>query len=511
VQPIRGALPSKALLVMPPQQQARGQKRDFYRRIRQADEDLGDDPLDASALQKRGEAKRKLGLIPEAVLDFDAALAADSKNVLALAGRGSAKRKLGQEREAIKDFDAALLLDPANALVLVGRGAARRQLGQLPEASADVSKAIASGLQSAWAFQLRGEIQRKLGSQEKAIIDFNMALASQPHYVPALAGRGAAKRALGRHKEALQDFNAAIALEPKNTSVLVGRGNTFLDLGSASEAIADFEAALRHEPQDTCAQWSLTVATQKEGPLLARSVTMNGFLAEPLNTKYVERRETEFRVNNLETYWSGETTDGQFFLYWCKKECRWKGSRTKALQKIREGGSSGILGAPVGMDIFASPLIVGWHEWDGSDWAKHADAGVTSIGPAVAVSRAVVLSGFSNPLNVQYIEQRLSKFMVNCHETYWSIDCEFFIFWCSKELRWKVSLADDLDYNRKGGSKAIAAAPASEDILRQLPLLTGWHEWDGEAWMKRETAGVSQLGAFSKASRQRGQAGVPQL
>lgn len=480
--------------------QPRGQKRDFYRRIRQADEDLGGDPLDASALQKRGEAKRKLGLIPEAVLDFDAALAADPRNVLSLAGRGSAKRKLGQEQEAIQDFDAALLLDPTNALVLVGRGAARRQLGQLAEASADVSKAIASGLQSAWAFQLRGEIQRKLGSHEKALVDFNMALASQPHYVPALAGRGAAKRALGRHKEAIQDFNAAIALEPKSTSVLVGRGNAFLDLGKAKEAIADFEAALRHDPQNACAQWSLTVATQKEGPLLARSITMNGFLAEPLNTKYVERREPEFRINNLETYWSGETTDGQFFLYWCKKESRWKGSRARALQKNKEGGSSAIIGAPVGIDILASPLIVGWHEWDGSEWVRHPTAGATSIGPAVALSRAVVLQGFSNNLNVQYIERRQTKCIVNNHETYWSVDFEFFIFWCAKELRWKLSLACDLEHNRKGGSKALAAAPASEDLLRQTPLLTGWHEWDGDAWVRRKTAGVSQLGAFSKAA-----------
>lgn len=485
---------------MAPKQQARGHKRDFYRRIRQADEDLGDDPLDASALQKRGEAKRKLGLLPEAILDFDAALVADPRNVLALAGRGSAKRKMGLEQEAVSDFDAALLLEPANALVLVGRGAARRQLGNLPEAAADVSKAIAAGLQSSWAFQLRGEIQRKLGSHEKAIIDFNMALASQPHYVPALAGRGAAKRALGRHKEAVKDFNAAIALEPKNTSVLVGRGNAFLDLGSSSEAIADFEAALRYDPENACAQWSLNVATQKEGPLLPRSVTMNGFLAEPLNTKYVEKREPELRVNDLETYWSNETSDGKFFLYWCKKESRWKGSRASALQKNREGGSSAIVGAPVGVDILASPFMTGWHEWDGSAWVKHPETGITCIGPAVALSRAIVLAGFnSTAINVQYMERREPKFMVNGHETFWSVDCEYFLFWCKKELRWKISLANDLDYNRKGGSKAFAAAPAGEDILQQQPFLTGWHEFDGTSWVKLKAAGVAKLGAFSKA------------
>jgi len=100
------------------------------------------------------------------------------------------------------------------------------------------------------------------------------------------------------------------------------------------------------------------------------------------------------------------------------------------------------------------------------------------------------------------MERRERRFIVNGHETFWSVDCEFFLFWCKKELRWKISLANDLDYNRKGGSKAFAAAPASEDILRQHPLLTGWHEFDGTSWVKLKAAGVTKLGAFSKATFQ---------
>lgn len=357
-------------------------------------------------------------------------------------------------------------------------------------------------MQSAWAFQLHGEIQRKLGFHEKAILDFNRALASQPHYVPALAGRGAAMRALGKQREAVQDFNAALALEPTNTSVLVGRGNAFLDLGSTSEAVADFEAALRHDPQNAFAQWSLNAAAQKEVPLQPRYVTMNGFRALPLNTKYVERREPEFRINDIETYWSTESGAGQFFLYWCKKESRWKGSKASALQKNRDGGSSAILGAPVGVDLLTSPFAVGWHEWDGAEWVKDEQTGVTSVGPAAALCRAVVLAGFSNAsLNVRYIERRQANCLVNGHGTFWSLDCDYFLFWCKKEFRWKLSLAGDLAYNRKGGSKAIAAAPASEDLLRREPLLTGWHEWDGSAWVRRKSGGVAHLGSFSKASR----------
>lgn len=175
-------------------------------------------------------------------------------------------------------------------------------------------------------------------------------------------------------------------------------------------------------------------------------------------------------------------------------------TRAGALQKIREGGSSALAAAPVGVDILTSPHIVGWHEFDGSTWTKAQRAGVTSIGPAVALSRSVVLSGFDSTAMNMYVERREPHFIVNNHETFWSVDSEFFIFWCKRERRWKVALASNLHYNREGGSKAFAAAPEHEDILRQQPLLVGWFEWDGTTWAKRKAAGVVQLGAFSTAS-----------
>lgn len=476
--------------------EARGKKRDFLRRIRVADEAISDDPRDAQALQKRGEAKRKLGLNQEAIGDFDAALKADPRFVLALAGRASAKKAMGLHHEAVVDFDAALEMEPLNALVLAGRGAARRKLGRMNDAMTDVSQAIACGLQSAFVFQLRGEIQRKLGFYEKAVTDFNMALASQPHCVPALAGRGSAKRALGIHKDAIADFNAAIALDPKNASVIAGRGISLQAIGREQDAIRAFNEALKYDPSNSYAMWGLK-ATQFAGPLLPRIVTLNGFSSSVLNTEYVERRDFLYRVNDLETFWSN---DNEYFLYWCKKERRWKGAPASSLQKNQGGSSSAIIGGPVGADIL-SIGTKGWHEWSGSSnqWVKQMDAVVSNISPAEAASRVVTLDGFTAAcLNVRFSERRNLEHIINGHETFWSVDGEYFLFWCKKESRWKLAKSDDLERNRTGGSAAVAAAPACEDLLKPT-LLKGWHEWDGKAWVKLAASGVAQLGASKKA------------
>jgi len=242
--------------------------------------------------------------------------------------------------------------------------------------------------------------------------------------------------------------------------------------------------------------WGLK-ATQFAGPMLPRRVTLGGFSSQILNAEYVERRDSLYRVNDLETYWA---SDNEYFLYWCKKERRWKGAPASSLQKNQAGGSSAIIGGPVGVDILSAGTK-GWHEWSGTEnkWVKRMEAVVSKIGPAEATSRMVTLDGFTAAcLNVRFSERRGAECVINGHETFWSVDGEYFLFWCKKECRWKLASSNDLERNRTGGSAAVAAAPACEDLLRPT-LLKGWHEWQGKAWVKKAAAGVAQLGASKKA------------
>lgn len=473
--------------------EARGRKRDFERQIRQCDISLESVPGDANAYRRRGEAYRKLGHLEKAISDFDAALALDPDSVLALAGRGGAKRSLGRHEEAARDFDAALKLEPRNAAVLVGRGAARRALGRLADAKADLDRAIALGLRSPFALQHRGEIHRKLGKYAEAVVDYDAALTVQPHYVAALAGRGAAKRASGCYDEAVADFTAALALEPRNAAVLADRGLTQLGLQRPREAAADFASALRLDPRSDFAKWGRGAASEmQEGAVLLRTLTLSGFTDTRLNTRYTERRDMKTIVNDVETYWS---TDGAFFLFWCSKQSRWKGSRASDLEKNRQGGSSAMVSGPEDVDLLDPALSQGWFEWNSVAWSKNPMAGVSSLGPTVALPRLVRLAGFvaTPALNGRFIEQR-HRALLNGHPTFWSGAGEHFLFWCKKEHRWKGSKRDSFVKNRSGGSSALVAAPLEADILSGAPL-PGWHEWMGSTWVKQSRAGVVAVAA----------------
>lgn len=471
---------------------ARGRKRDFEEAIQNCTSALKADPTNASLLHRRGDAKRKLGNLEEAMRDFDAALRIAPKHVQALAGRGVCRRTKGQLKEAVCDFDAALALQPNNATTMLERCAALRALGRTEDALNDADGAVKLGPRNPSAQQLRGELRRKLGKYKEAIEDFNNALGIEPKNVSALAGRGAAQRAMGRLTGALADLDLAYKLQPNNAAVLVSRGSAKLELGRCGEALTDFQAALKLTPEDAFAKWGQNMAT-RQSVMPLRHVTLAGFPTSRVNKLYVERRQPEFCVDDRETFWSVE---GDLFVFWCAKEKRWKGSRSRDLQKIQSGASCAFFGSPAGTDLLAPDYNKGWHQWDGKTWSQVPAAGVASLGPDGAPARSVTLTGFVGAeLNVRFVEVRHTDFSVGGRETFWSEDKSYFLFWCIKEKRWKGSKAGDLPRNRGGASKAMIAAPVSADLL-SFSLLKGWHQWDGKAWSFLQNGGVAGLGVI---------------
>lgn len=471
-------------------------RADFEAAIKKCTDELSLNPQNPPLLRKRGEAKRKLSQYKEAVADFNAALALQPKFPLALAGRGAARRAMGDLEEALRDFDAALKLEPHNALVLIDRGSARYALGRSQDALADAEAALKIRPHSVTALQLRGELRRKLGKHQEAISDFDAALQFDPQHVPALAGRGAARRALGLRAEAIADYDAALALAPRNTAVLAGRGAARLELRMAEKAKADFEAALVVDPNSEFAKWGRDAAAEQMRTA-GLQITLVGFKGSGLNAKYVERRRPGFSVNGLATYWS---LDGVYFLYYCEKESRWKGTRWDNLEKVQKGGGSGFIAAPIGADV-RSPTrpSKGWAEWDSATWVLRKTAGVASVVSLEVNIQTVTLQGFQRPeLNGRFGERYRPRFIVNGRETYWSGDGERFLYWSAKEGRWKGTLATDLNRVSTGRNLGFIGAPGGVDILAPA-LAVGWHEWDGKEWRFLDKAGVGAVGALAVA------------
>ncbi|MCI0340865.1 MAG: tetratricopeptide repeat protein, partial [Planctomycetales bacterium] len=97
----------------------------------------------AWAYFNRGLARRQLGDLPRAIVDFDAALALAPRFPGPLLYRGLARHESGDLAGAIADYSAALAMDPRTKEALCGRGAARASLGDLTGGLADLADAVA--------------------------------------------------------------------------------------------------------------------------------------------------------------------------------------------------------------------------------------------------------------------------------------------------------------------------------------------------------------------------------
>jgi len=485
---------------------APGTKRDFERAIQSYDAavdgcDRNNKEACAKAFYERGEAKRKHRHFFEALEDLNASLGLNPTLAQALASRGGVKRQLGQYPAAISDYNESMQSlgskDPEVLReILVGRAAAKRAMGNLTEAMVDVNHAISLGQKNPFTMQLRGELQRKLGKHEAALQDYDAALKLNPCYVPALAGRAAAQRTLGKFQEAIKDFTAGLSLSPSDANMLADRGYTKFQMGLPDDAMEDYTQALKIDPEHRFAKWALNqleVKAEQGAVFLRRSVTIEGFARTALNTRYVERREEKRLVNCRETWWA---EDEQHFFFWSEEEHRWKASLSGYLEKIRAGGKFGVASAPEGRDLLddKSPKK-NWYEWDGLKWEVQPKVSISTLGPANKQLRIVTLAGFQGgALNSEYDELRESMYCVNYRETYWSVDREYFLFWCSKDARWKGSRRQDLQKIQEGRSPAIIAAPAKQDLLRGT-YLKGWREFQSGKgdWVLLQDAGVVAL------------------
>ena len=77
------------------------------------------------------------GLLPEAVADYTAVLAAEPANVDAAYKRGAAHHKLGALEAAIADYTTALSLDPRHAKAAYGRAACNNLAGNFDAANGE--------------------------------------------------------------------------------------------------------------------------------------------------------------------------------------------------------------------------------------------------------------------------------------------------------------------------------------------------------------------------------------
>jgi len=455
--------------------------------VQKCNEELARNPGSWEILLRRGSAKSKLKDTAGATEDFSMVLAKQPNCVAALTQRGKCRQHDFKLQEALQDFDRAIKVEPRNPIALQLRAELHSRLGRAEDAVNDATRVIALQPSNSHARQIRGESLRKLRKFPEAVEDFNKALALNPRFVNALAGRGATYRACIQHASALADYNSALSLEPRSAACLAGRGAVHLELGENEEAEADFQQALQVDPHSAFSSWGLKVAKKKVWKTRLRCIALAGFDLDSVNVTFTEARLAEFLVNNHETYYS---QNGLFVMYYCAHEGRWKVARTLDLQRIKSGRSVGILGAPQGEDLLASSHRRGWYEWDGMVWAARPSAGVHRCTFVGDVPHALVLEGFAHEaMNGRFLERREPGSLVNGRSTFLAENGQCFLYWCTKEARWKGTRMGDMPKVKTGKSLGFTGAPPGADILAK-ELRSGWFEWDGGKWVVQSKAGI---------------------
>jgi len=161
---------------------------------------------------------------------FDRALElnANRADVPTLVGRGDSLLALGREGDALVAFEAAIAADPSRTElaqrveILKFRGAEQRlarardaaKAGRLDEAVQSYASAIAASPDSPFLYRELAGVERQKGNADAALEDFRKAVALDPADAKSQAQIGELLEAAGDMEGAERAYAASLAIEP---------------------------------------------------------------------------------------------------------------------------------------------------------------------------------------------------------------------------------------------------------------------------------------------------------
>ena len=172
---------------------------------------------DAEAFNNRGNAKYRLKLYKEAIIDYDLSIHQDTNYSLAYYNKAATIEQLPSPDYKITEklYSKAIQIDEKYMLAYNNRGLARYQQNKLKEGLEDCNKALQLAPDYPNAYHNRGIIYFAMKNYKKAIEDYTTAIRLNPEYALAYSNRGVAKYYLNDKQNACMDWQ--IALQKGNT------------------------------------------------------------------------------------------------------------------------------------------------------------------------------------------------------------------------------------------------------------------------------------------------------
>ncbi|MFB2919719.1 tetratricopeptide repeat protein [Aerosakkonema funiforme] len=138
-------------------------------------------------------------------------------NAKAFAQRGESYRQMKRYPEALADFNRAIALSPNYAWAYAHRGVVYRRLLRYEEAWADFNKAIELKPDYAWAYAYRGVMCSIANRYAEAVVEFDRAIALDETIGKYWGNeRGFPLMRLGRYAEAMKCYEQTLTARPND-------------------------------------------------------------------------------------------------------------------------------------------------------------------------------------------------------------------------------------------------------------------------------------------------------
>lgn len=196
----------------------------------------------------------------EALIHFDAAIAAEPKDVWIRVNAARLLKRSGEPQKALERLSALIAAHDASDMrygsissALRERAEIYRDLGRLDEALADLRNPIgSSNLANRYLGRLPMllDVHRRRGTLAELRDELTAALAEQPRWVDVLDMRAGVQRALGQFDAAVADAGTILDIRPTDTSALDLRAGLQAQRGQYAASIADRQKSSALAPKD---------------------------------------------------------------------------------------------------------------------------------------------------------------------------------------------------------------------------------------------------------------------
>jgi type IV pilus assembly protein PilF len=180
--------------------------------------------------------------------------------------------RAGRAPEALKEFDAAIALDPDFPEAHRGRGLVLDLgFGRPEEAEKSYRRAVALRPSYPEARNDLGQLLARGGRYDEAIAAFDQALGDTSYREPYVArcNKGQALHRSGRRAEGLADLRACLNLAPRYCKGRRELGRAYLDEGRTKEAVEELETYARICEKAPDAHLQLGLARMRAGDVPA--------------------------------------------------------------------------------------------------------------------------------------------------------------------------------------------------------------------------------------------------